>query len=147
MNTECKIKSDEGFDFFAGEEMKCFVLDADDEWIKIRFKDKVDDKILPIIQLSAGYQSLVWMAFYIEYQMAVLNPDKNNVQFIAATHSPILFAATDKLWLIDVEEDEVHYSESRCGYNADAFEDRREGVEEILRPFFVKGVSFFLCIS
>lgn len=33
-------------------------------------------------------------------------------------------------------------------YNADAFEDRREGVEEILRPFlFVKGVSFFLCIS
>lgn len=37
---------------------------------------KVDDKILPIMQLSAGYQSLVWMAFDIAYRMAVLNPDK-----------------------------------------------------------------------
>lgn len=117
---------------------------------------KVNDAVLPIMQLSAGYQSLVWMAFDIAYRMAVLNPDKKehitetrgivlideidmhlhprwqwnivnalktvfpNVQFIAATHSPILFAASNDLWLIDVEEDEVKYTESRCGYDANA---------------------------
>lgn len=117
---------------------------------------KVDNKILPIIQLSAGYQSLVWMAFDIAYRMAVLNPDKRdcitetkgivlideidlhlhprwqwnivnalrtvfpNVQFIVATHSPILFAASSDLWLIDLEEEEVSYTESRCGYDANA---------------------------
>lgn len=37
---------------------------------------KVGDNILPIGQLSAGYQSLVWMAFDIAYRMAVLNPYK-----------------------------------------------------------------------
>lgn len=117
---------------------------------------KVDHTILPIMQLSAGYQSLIWMAFDIAYRMAVLNPDKkehvaetkgvvlideidmhlhprwqwnivnalktvfHNVQFIAATHSPILFAASNDLWLIDVEEEEVNYTESRCGYDANA---------------------------
>lgn len=117
---------------------------------------KVDDTMLPIMQLSAGYQSLVWMAFDIAYRMAVLNPDKKehiaetkgivlideidmhlhprwqwnivnalktvfpNVQFIAATHSPILFAASNDLWLIDVEEEEVKYTKSRCGYDANA---------------------------
>ncbi len=117
---------------------------------------KIEDKILPITQLSAGYQSLVWMAFDIAYRMAVLNPDKKehitetkgvvlideidihlhprwqwnivnalrtvfpNVQFIAATHSPILFAASNDLWLIDIEQEEVSYMESRCGYDANA---------------------------
>lgn len=117
---------------------------------------KVDDTMLPIMQLSAGYQSLVWMAFDIAYRMAVLNPDKKehiaetkgivlideidmhlhprwqwnivnalktvfpNVQFIAATHSPILFAASNDLWLIDVEEEEAKYTKSRCGYDANA---------------------------
>ena len=141
---------------------------------------KVDDKILPIMQLSAGYQSLVWMAFDIAYRMAVLNPDKKdaiaqtrgvvlideidlhlhprwqwnivnalksvfpNVQFIAATHSPILFAATDKLWLIDVEEDEVRYSESRCGYDANSVleifmgaKSKNSKTEELIHSIYV----------
>lgn len=116
----------------------------------------VENTIFPITQLSAGYQSLVWMALDIAYRMAVLNPDKKehiaetkgivlideidmhlhprwqwnivnalqnvfpNVQFIAATHSPILFAASNDLWLIDVEEEEVNYTESKCGYDANA---------------------------
>ena len=141
---------------------------------------KVDDKILPIMQLSAGYQSLVWMAFDIAYRMAVLNPDKKdaiaqtrgvvlideidlhlhprwqwnivnalklvfpNVQFIAATHSPILFAATDQLWLIDVEEDEVRYSESRCGYDANSVleifmgaKSKNSKTEELIHSIYV----------
>ena len=116
----------------------------------------VENTVFPITQLSAGYQSLVWMALDIAYRMAVLNPDKKehiaetkgivlideidmhlhprwqwnivnalqnvfpNVQFIAATHSPILFAASNDLWLIDVEEEEVNYTESKCGYDANA---------------------------
>lgn len=117
---------------------------------------KVGDNILPIVQLSAGYQSLVWMAFDIAYRMAVLNPYKKeniqytrgvvlideidlhlhpvwqwnivkalrtvfpNVQFIAATHSPILLASSNELWLIDVEDEEIKYIESRFGYDANA---------------------------
>ena len=117
---------------------------------------KVGDNILPIGQLSAGYQSLVWMAFDIAYRMAVLNPYKKeniqytrgvvlideidlhlhpvwqwnivkalrtvfpNVQFIAATHSPILLASSNELWLIDVEDEEIKYIESRFGYDANA---------------------------
>lgn len=116
----------------------------------------VENTVFPITQLSAGYQSLVWMALDIAYRMAVLNPNKKehiaetkgivlideidmhlhprwqwnivnalqnvfpNVQFIAATHSPILFAASNDLWLIDVEEEEVNYTESKCGYDANA---------------------------
>ncbi|MDD6572029.1 MAG: AAA family ATPase [Thermoflexaceae bacterium] len=141
---------------------------------------KVDDAILPIMQLSAGYQSLVWMAFDIAYRMAVLNPDKKehitetkgvvlideidmhlhprwqwnivnalktvfpNVQFIAATHSPILFAASNDLWLIDVEEEEVQYTKSRCGYDANAVleifmgaKSQNEETEKLIHAIYV----------
>lgn len=109
------------------------------------------NKILPVVSLSAGYQSLVWMVFDIAYRMAVLNPflkeniaqakgvvlideiDMHlhprwqwniihalqkvfpNVQFIAATHSPILFASAKDVWLIDVEGEVIEYSYSHYG--------------------------------
>ena len=38
-----------------------------------------------------------------------------NVQFIAATHSPILFASAKDIWLIDVDGDEIEYSHSHYG--------------------------------
>ena len=66
------------------------------------------------------------------------------MQFIAATHSPILFAATDKLWLIDVEEDEVRYSESRCGYDANSVleifmgaKSKNSKTEELIHSIYV----------
>ncbi|MBR2402532.1 MAG: AAA family ATPase [Lachnospiraceae bacterium] len=107
--------------------------------------------ILPVMSLSAGYQSLVWMVFDIAYRMAVLNPFMKesiamtsgivlideidmhlhpkwqwniinalqkvfpNVQFIAATHSPILFASAKDVWLIDVDGEEIEYSHSHYG--------------------------------
>lgn len=40
---------------------------------EIMYFDSYD--ILPVNQLSAGYQSLIWMVFDIAYRMAVLNPD------------------------------------------------------------------------
>jgi len=108
-------------------------------------------EILPVMSLSAGYQSLVWMVFDIAYRMAVLNPFMKdniaktggivlideidmhlhpkwqwniinalrsvfpNVQFIAATHSPILFASAKDVWLIDVDGEEIEYSCSHYG--------------------------------
>lgn len=107
--------------------------------------------ILPVMDLSAGFQSLIWMVFDIAYRMAVLNPflgekvsetrgivlidelDMHlhpkwqwgvidalrsvfpNVQFIATTHAPILFASSKKVWIIDIEEKEPEYGYSHYG--------------------------------
>ena len=38
-----------------------------------------------------------------------------NIQFIAATHAPILFASAENVWLIDIEGDEPQYSRSHYG--------------------------------
>ncbi|MDO4554253.1 MAG: AAA family ATPase [Lachnospiraceae bacterium] len=54
-----------------------------------------------------------------------------NIQFIVATHAPILFASSDDLWLIDIEEDEVQYSDSRRGYDANAILESYMGVKSI----------------
>ena len=100
---------------------------------------KTEDLVLPVSDLSSGYQSLIWMVFDIAYRMAILNPNKRsevcatkgivlideidmhlhpkwqwniidslrktfpNVQFIATTHSPILFASAKDVWIIDIE--------------------------------------------
>jgi len=112
---------------------------------------KKGDIVLPVMSLSAGYQSLIWMVLDIAYRMAVLNPFMKediaktsgvvlideidmhlhprwqwniinalqkvfpNVQFIAATHSPILFASAKNVWLIDVDGGEIEYSDSHYG--------------------------------
>ena len=108
-------------------------------------------KILPIRDLSAGFQSLIWMVFDIAYRMAVLNPNKGNdialtngvvlideldmhlhpkwqwkvidalrkvfpnIQFIATTHSPILFASAKSVWIIDIEKEQPTYDNSSYG--------------------------------
>ncbi|MFI3214206.1 MAG: AAA family ATPase [Eubacteriales bacterium] len=110
-----------------------------------------ENKLSLVRDLSAGYQSLVWMVFEIAYRMAILNPHKKeeilnsrgivlideidmhlhpkwqwkivdalktvfpNVQFIATTHSPILFASAKDVWVIDIEEAEYSYSYSHYG--------------------------------
>ena len=107
--------------------------------------------MLPISDLSAGYQSLIWMVFDIAYRMALLNPflreritetsgvvlidelDMHlhpkwqwkvisslqqtfpNIQFIAATHAPILFASAPKIWLIDLQGEVPEYCWSHYG--------------------------------
>ncbi len=109
------------------------------------------DMALPIGNLSAGYQSMIWMVLDIAFRMAVLNPNLMekasdspgivlideldmhlhpnwqwkiigalqkvfpNVQFIAATHSPILIASYKKGQLIQVERDEILYLDSGYG--------------------------------
>lgn len=110
-----------------------------------------ENEILPISDLSAGYQSVIWMAFDIAYRMALLNPQKGdaiaetpgvvlideidmhlhprwqwnvinaltstfpNVQFIAATHAPILFASAKDVRVIDIDGDDMQYFDSSYG--------------------------------
>ena len=119
--------------------------------------------ILPVSNLSAGYQSLIWMVFDIAYRMAVLNPflmhritDTNgvvlideldmhlhpkwqwkiinalrktfpNVQFIAATHAPILFASDKNVWLIDIEDLDVKYELLHYGIDVNTALQRFQG--------------------
>ena len=125
------------------------------------------DSILPISQLSAGFQSLIWTVFDIAYRMAVLNPSKRqniaetkgvvlideldmhlhprwqwnvidalrktfpNVQFIAATHAPILFASSKDVWLIDVDQNEIKYEYSHYGIDVNTSLEVFQGIKEI----------------
>ena len=54
-----------------------------------------------------------------------------NVQFIAATHAPILFASYKNIWLIDVDEDEVRYSESHYGMDVNTSMQYYQNTQEI----------------
>lgn len=122
-----------------------------------------EEVLLPVSNLSAGYQSLIWMVFDIAYRMAVLNPDKKevvcetkgivlideidmhlhpkwqwniidalrrtfpNVQFIATTHAPILFASAKDVWVIDIENEDYQYDYSHYGIDINtALKDYQE---------------------
>ena len=140
---------------------------------------KFDEKILPIAQLSAGYQSLIWTVFDIAYRMAVLNPDKRaeiaqtkgivlideldihlhprwqwnviealreifpNVQFIAATHAPVLFASAPNVWLINVDNDKIDYGYSHYGIDVNTSMSVYQGTQEI--PEEVKKLADEFC--
>lgn len=130
-----------------------------------------NELILPVMDLSAGFQSLIWMVFDIAYRMAVLNPflgekiaDTNgvvlideldmhlhpkwqwevidalrkvfpNVQFIATTHAPILFASAKNVWIVDIENGEPEYGYSHYGIDVNTsinyFQKTNEVPEEI----------------
>lgn len=58
------------------------------------------------------------MHLHPRWQWNIINALRNvfpNVQFIAATHSPILFASAKDVWLIDVDGEEIEYSHSHYG--------------------------------
>lgn len=54
-----------------------------------------------------------------------------NVQFIAATHSPVLFASNKGVWLIDVDGDKVEYEYSHYGIDVNTSMAVYQGIEEI----------------
>ena len=140
---------------------------------------KKDGLVQPVMQLSAGYQSLIWMVFDIAYRMAVLNPAKKdriaetrgvvlideidmhlhpkwqwnvinalrevfpNVQFIAATHSPILFASAKDVWLIDVDDEEISYSYSHYGIDVNTSLSVYQGTKEVTEEVQQKVDAFY----
>lgn len=54
-----------------------------------------------------------------------------NVQFIATTHAPILFASYKNIWLIDVDEEKVTYSFSHYGMDVNTSMLHYQGIQEI----------------
>lgn len=128
-----------------------------------------EEEILPISDLSAGYQSLIWMVFDIAYRMALLNPQKSkdvaltkgvvlideidmhlhpkwqwniisaltsvfpNIQFIATTHAPILFASAKNVQVIDID-DTIEYSNSHYGININESIQEFQQTNEVPHP-------------
>ena len=51
-NKECMVKSDDALQWVGNAEIKCLVLDSDDEWIKIRFTNKKDKQITKLLRIE-----------------------------------------------------------------------------------------------
>lgn len=131
------------------------------------------DTAMTISNLSAGYQSLLWMVMNLAYRMALLNPEKAaefdkafgvvlidevdmhlhpkwqwnivnaleetfpNIQFILATHSPIVISSCKNERLIMIENDkEVFYPAEAYGYSVQDVLNFRQGTFE--RPKEIK---------
>ncbi len=118
---------------------------------------------LPISYLSAGYQSLLWMAMDFAYRLALLNPEQSDyhqatgvvlideldmhlhpkwqwnalgalqeafpkVQFIIATHSPIIISSCKNGQLICLDEkQDVTYLEDAFAYSITDVLELRQG--------------------
>jgi len=155
---------------------KTFEIFYDSQLEEIMYKD--GESILPVHNLSAGYQSLIWMVFNIAYRMSVLNPDKKqniaqtsgivlideidihlhpkwqwriidaltavfpNVQFIASTHAPILFASAKKIWVIDIDSDEIGYSHSHYGIDINTALKEYQETDEMAQAVKTKADLF-----
>ena len=52
VDRECRIKSDAALNLVGATELTCQVLDADDEWIKIRFTGKKKNQITKILRIE-----------------------------------------------------------------------------------------------
>lgn len=148
---------------------KCCDVFYDKQMEELMYRD--GSQIMPVNDLSSGFQSLVWMVFDIAYRMAVLNPQAGcdiaktngivlideldmhlhpkwqwrvidalrnvfpNVQFIATTHAPILFASAKDVWVIDIEKEEPEYRRSHYGIDLNTsinqYQETNEVAEEI----------------
>lgn len=134
---------------------------------------------MPISNLSAGYQSLLWMIMNLAYRMALLNPENVDnveeipgvvlideidmhlhpkwqwniikaleetfpkVQFILATHSPIVISSCKNEQLIMItEEQEVLYLDDAYGYSVQDVLNYRQGSMEKPKEMKVLTSSF-----
>lgn len=123
-----------------------------------------NNKSMPISNLSAGYQSLLWMTMNLSYRLALLNPAAGedmtkipgvvlideldmhlhpkwqwnvvkaleetfpNIQFIVATHSPIIISSCRNENLILINEDqEIKYLPDAYGYSVEEVLELRQG--------------------
>lgn len=134
-----------------------------------------DGEELPIRFLSAGYQSVLWMAMDFAFRLALLNPTMSapeeaegivlideidmhlhpkwqwnvlnafgrtfpNVQFIIATHAPIVISSCKDAHLICIDDNhEVSYPASAYAYSIDdvvAYTQGSTGIPENLRKLY-----------
>lgn len=176
-----KIKEYEAFKKIVANFMK--EINELDKTPEIHYSTQLDQLVyeeendaMPISNLSAGYQSLLWMVMNLAYRLALLNPEKAdnlresegivlideidmhlhpkwqwkvvnalentfpNMQFILATHSPIVISSckNEQLILID-DNQEIHYLENAFGYSVQDVLNYRQGTTE--KPEQIKRLS------
>ena len=122
---------------------------------------------MPVSNLSAGYQSLLWIVMNLAYRLALLNPEQSenlkntegivlidevdmhlhpkwqwnivgaleetfpNIQFILATHSPIVISSCKNRQMVWIGEDqEVMYLKDAYGYSVQEVLKLRQGTTE-----------------
>lgn len=125
---------------------------------------------LPVSNLSAGYQSLLWMVMNLSYRLSLLNPEYTGelqnmqgivlideidmhlhpkwqwniikaleetfpgIQFLVATHSPIVISSCKSEQMLMVAEDqEVMYLQDAYGYSVQDVLNFRQGTTEKLQ--------------
>lgn len=125
---------------------------------------------LPVSNLSAGYQSLLWMVMNLSYRLALLNPEYAGelqnmqgivlideidmhlhpkwqwniikaleetfpgMQFLVATHSPIVISSCKSERMLMVTEDQaVMYLQDAYGYSVQDVLNFRQGTTEKLQ--------------
>lgn len=156
-----------------GDTINKYMVFYDSQLEELMFQN--EEKILRISDLSAGYQSLIWMIFDIAYRMALLNPKKGkdiaftrgivlideidmhlhpkwqwniisaltkvfpNVQFIATTHAPILFASAKNVQVIDIDHEEIQYCNSHYGIDINESIQQFQQTDEV--PHSIKKLS------
>lgn len=49
---ECKIKSDDALALVGSQELKCLVMDCDDEWMKVQYTDKKNNAITKLLRIE-----------------------------------------------------------------------------------------------
>lgn len=140
-----------------------------------------EKQMLPIGNLSSGYQSLIWMVFDIAFRMALLNPDLcekisetpgiilideldmhlhpkwqwnvvealkttfPNIQFIAATHSPMIIASCKGENLITIQEknlEEPLYMETPYGLEVNDILEYYQGSSALSKEIASKMQKF-----
>lgn len=125
---------------------------------------------LPVSNLSAGYQSLLWMVMNLSYRLSLLNPEYAGelqnmqgivlideidmhlhpkwqwnimkaleetfpgIQFLVATHSPIVISSCKSEQMLMVAKDqEVMYLQDAYGYSVQDVLNFRQGTTEKLQ--------------
>lgn len=149
-------------EYKAVKEILCRFMNYMEDGVEKVEYDEISDElvysangmVLPIRNLSSGYQSLIWMVLDIAYRMAILNPDLldkiheapgvvlideldmhlhpkwqwnivnalkktfPNLQFIAATHSPMVISSCRQDHLITISKTgEISYAETPYGFD------------------------------
>ncbi len=167
-----KIKEYEAFKIIVAEFMRN--IDDLDAVPEIYYSRQLDQMVyregnltMPISDLSAGYQSLLWIIMNLAYRLALLNSEKAgdwkrmpgivlideidmhlhpkwqwnivkalektfpSMQFILATHSPIVISSCKNEHLLRIDEDqEVLYLEDAYGYSVQDVLTLRQGTTE-----------------
>lgn len=70
-----------------------------------------------------------------------------NVQFIAATHSPILFASAKNVWIIDMAEDDVTYSFSQYGLDVNHTLKKFQNTENVYPKVQEQILRFYMMVD